>query len=230
MKGLKMIVSAVALSLCAWGCGGEDTGSKASSGSDTESAETSAPQDDAASVARDAGPQAPDPSDASDPTPGAADGEAAEDGVATPEQEDTTTPEPEDTTTPEPEDTAAADPEDIEGGEAVSFQTVFNEILDPMGCTAGYCHAGHAGGMLMDSLESAYDNLVNVEVSTPTECGVTMRVVPGDPEASMLWIRVRPSEDDCLTEDQKMPPFGGEGLTQAQLDLIYAWIATGANP
>ena len=112
----------------------------------------------------------------------------------------------------------------------MSFATVFNEILEPMGCTAGYCHAGHAGGMLMNSLEQAYDNIVNVEVTTPTDCDVTMRVVPGDPEASMFWIRVRPVEDDCLGADQKMPPFTEETLSQEHLDLIYNWIATGANP
>lgn len=119
--------------------------------------------------------------------------------------------------------------EDAAMGDPVSFATVFNEVLEPMGCTAGYCHAGHAGGMLMDSLESAYDNLVNVETSTDTNCDVTMRVVPGDPDASMLWVRVRPQEDDCLTADQKMPPFSETGLTDAQLDLIHDWIATGAN-
>ena len=81
----------------------------------------------------------------------------------------------------------------------------------------------------MDNVETAYENLVNKETSTETACGVTMRVVPGDPDASMLWVRVRPDVDDCLTADQKMPPFG-EGLSDEDLKLIHDWILTGANP
>jgi hypothetical protein len=137
-----------------------------------------------------------------------------------------------------PADAASADagmpdagmPVDAGGIEPVSFTTVFNEVLNPKGCTGGYCHAGHAGGLLMDSIESAYDNLVNKESSTPTDCEATMRVVPGDPDASMLWIRVRPNADDCLTPEQKMPAFGEEGLSAEELKLIHDWILTGANP
>ena len=121
-------------------------------------------------------------------------------------------------------------PEDTGGIEPISFATVFNEVLNPKGCTGGYCHAGHAGGLLMDSMESAYENLLNKETSTETPCASTMRVVPGDPDASMLWIRVRPDVDDCLTADQKMPPFGDQGLSDEHLKLIHDWILTGANP
>ena len=131
-----------------------------------------------------------------------------------------------------PGDIAAADTvvaEDMGGLEPISFSQVFNEILVPKGCTGGYCHAGHAGGLLMDNLETAYENLVNKETSTETPCEATMRVVPGDPDASMFWVRVRPEADDCLTPEQKMPPFG-DGLTDDELKLIHDWILTGANP
>jgi hypothetical protein len=121
-------------------------------------------------------------------------------------------------------------PEDTGGIEPVSFTTVFNEVLSPKGCTGGYCHAGHAGGLLMDSMETAYENLINKEASTPTDCEATIRVVPGDPAASMLWIRVRPDVDDCLTAEQKMPPFGDDALSDEERQLIYDWILTGANP
>ena len=111
----------------------------------------------------------------------------------------------------------------------VSFATVFRDVLEPKGCTAGYCHAGHAGGLLMDNMESAYQNLVNVENTTMTTCAATVRVVPGTVAASVLWIRIFPEADDCLTDDQKMPPFG-EGLTETEINLIRDWIITGANP
>ena len=57
-----------------------------------------------------------------------------------------------------PGDIAAVDTvvaEDTGGLEPISFSQVFNEILVPKGCTGGYCHAGHAGGLLMDNLETA---------------------------------------------------------------------------
>ena len=116
------------------------------------------------------------------------------------------------------------------GAEPVSFATVFKEVLQPKGCTAGYCHAGHAGGLLMDDMESAYKNLVNIKNETATPCDATIRVVPGEPDKSMLWVRVRPQEDDCLEADLKMPPFGQDALTDEQTQLIYNWILTGANP
>ena len=67
----------------------------------------------------------------------------------------------------------------VDGGsiEPVSFAMVFTSVLEPKGCTAGYCHAGHAGGLLMDTMDTAYENLVNVENSTMTMCDETIRVV-----------------------------------------------------
>ena len=118
----------------------------------------------------------------------------------------------------------AGSEEDAEVGEVVSFAALYSEVLEGQGCTNG-CHGGDAGGLALYSAEVAYENLVNTPAETPG-CEVTMRVVPGDPEASMLWVRVRALDDDCMP---KMPP-GSEGLTQEDADHIYDWIATGANP
>ena len=119
---------------------------------------------------------------------------------------------------------------DAHGLEPISFAKVFDEILVPKGCTGGYCHAGHAGGLLMDTMETAYENLINQAVSTETPCQATVRVVPGEPASSMLWVRVAPDAEDCLTEPQKMPPFDDKGLSGDELQLIHDWILTGANP
>ena len=250
MRPMQIFVGALVAGLVAWGCGGE-SGESGGTSSDaaqmSDGVEADAEASDA--EASDAGAGAGSDSSGGSGSTGGADGAASggDDGGGTPDPVDAGgTPDPDDaggTPDPTPEDVWAMDtwtepdaapdvagPEDTAGGDVVSFATVFSEILKPMGCTAGYCHAGHAGGMLMDSLESAYQNLVNVEASTPTDCDATMRVVPGDPDASMLWIRVRAQEDDCLTADQKMPPFGDEGLSEEHLALIYDWILTGANP
>jgi hypothetical protein len=252
MRPIHVVLSALIACLVAWGCGGESE----MTATDTDMSSTSGLADAAEADAGGADPVSLD-AGSEDADTGGADPVSLDSGSEDadpmdPEAVDTAV---EDTPGGDPpsadaealdtavDDVAGGDPpaadaegqdagptEDVTASDPVSFATVFNEVLEPMGCTAGYCHAGHAGGMLMDSLESAYDNLVNVEASTPTDCDATMRVVPGDPDASMLWIRVRPQADDCLDADQKMPLFGVEALTDEQLDLIHDWILTGANP
>ena len=114
-------------------------------------------------------------------------------------------------------------------GDAISFATVYKDVLEPQGCTAGYCHAGESGGLLMNNMETAYKNLIKIKNATPSPCEALLRVVPGSPEDSMLWIRVRQQSDDCVPEEKKMP-IGSNGLDAADAQLIYDWIATGANP
>ena len=252
MRPTHIVLCAMMTSLLTWGCGGRAEVTSSDTGVATDSEAVGSTESDADeaglagtdSGAEDTSPADPEPEDTAvdEPdgdSPASADVEAedtagddtAGDDPTPADAEATDTAAPgDDASSVAPEEQDAGPSEDAATGDPVSFATVFNEVLEPLGCTAGYCHAGHAGGMLMDSLESAYENLVNVEVSTDTNCDVTMRVVPGDPDASMLWIRVRPQEDDCLTADQKMPPFSETGLTDAQLDLIHDWIATGANP
>lgn len=55
----------------------------------------------------------------------------------------------------------------------------------------------------------------------------TVRVKPGDPEQSYLWLKL----DHRSKEGDGMPKgmFGAKKLPQAELDLIKAWIAGGAK-
>lgn len=55
----------------------------------------------------------------------------------------------------------------------------------------------------------------------------TVRVKPGDPEQSYLWLKL----DHRAKEGDGMPKgmFGAKKLPQADLDLIKAWIEGGAK-
>ncbi|WAS90019.1 hypothetical protein [Nannocystis punicea] len=113
------------------------------------------------------------------------------------------------------------------GAAAPSFTEVYESIFMASGCLAGYCHGNMAGELLMTDEATAYANLVEVEASQAA-CGLSVRVVPGAPEQSVLWRRVRPialdEGDMCAT---KMPS-GSMGLGEADAQLVHDWIAGGA--
>jgi len=108
----------------------------------------------------------------------------------------------------------------------VTLTDIFETIFQNKGCTAGYCHGGGAGEVLMNDVDSAYDALVGQDAAEPV-CGLTLRVVPGDPESSILWHRVKPlvdGEEPCAAKMPKNEP----GLPEADAQLVYDWIADGA--
>lgn len=115
------------------------------------------------------------------------------------------------------------------GVPAVSFTDVFEQVILPNGCNAGYCHGGGAGGLEITDEATSYANLVEVKAAVEF-CGQTMRVVPGSLDESSLWIRVRPADLDGLTPcatGNKMPK-GSMGLTAPEAQLVSDWIVGGA--
>jgi hypothetical protein len=188
------------------------------------------------------------PSDSVAATDTAGDATAPPEDSGTPPQ-DSGTP-PEDTGTP-PEDTGAppedaADPEDtvVQPGDAVSpadvptadngsppagqtLTAIFDPIFQAKGCTAGYCHGASAGELQLQDVDSIYANLVN-QTAAAAACGLTQRVVPGEPENSLLWHRVKPLEDGEEPCVAKMPK-GSDGLTADEAQLVYDWIKGGAQ-
>ena len=113
------------------------------------------------------------------------------------------------------------------GSAEVSFTAVYEQVLLPNGCTAGYCHGGGAGGLEMTDEATSYANLVEVN-ATATVCGQSMRVVPGSLEASILWYRVRPAALDDVPACAAKMPLGSMGLTEAEGQLVNDWIVGGA--
>ncbi len=113
--------------------------------------------------------------------------------------------------------------------EGPSFAAVFELVFEAEGCTTGYCHGSAAGELTFDTAEQTYELLLSGEASKDS-CGVSTWVVPGDPEASILWYRVRPPELEDGEPCVKKMPQGSDGLSAEQAQVIYDWIAAGAQP
>ena len=128
-----------------------------------------------------------------------------------------------------PRNNASTEPASTNGNTTAAtatarFADVFDAVFAEAGCGAGYCH-----GSPMASAEGMYDFLVDQPGAATTTCDATVLVVPGDPEASLLWLRIRPqSMDDGEPCAQKMPG-GSTGLSRAKAMLVYDWILDGAQ-
>lgn len=89
----------------------------------------------------------------------------------------------------------------------------------------GNCVHCHNGG---DFINSAFDlrhpvavqNLINQETQGEALGGI--RIVPGAPEESALFIAV--SRDETAEASQAMPPVGVQRVDQAVIDLLRQWI------
>jgi hypothetical protein len=110
-----------------------------------------------------------------------------------------------------------------------TFARVNEEILKP-NCTFA-CHSGGdnaAGGL--DLSVDPYSVLVGAAPTALACEGVAMkRVAPGDPMTSLVYVKVLAKQENVepICGDV-MPPAPEPALTQAQLDLVRAWIAAGA--
>jgi hypothetical protein len=113
------------------------------------------------------------------------------------------------------------------GAAAPTFSEIHATIFAAKGCLSTYCHGGMAHDPELLDEATAYANLVGVAASQAS-CGASVRVVPGAPEESVLWLRVRPAAlEDGEACGAKMP-LGSSGLEDADARRIYNWIAAGA--
>ena len=113
------------------------------------------------------------------------------------------------------------------GGDAgiESFRAIYSEILD-VKCKS--CH-GMAGALNMSAAPVAHMNLVNVAAGgSAMACGGMnlTRVVPGNPNGSLLVAKISAATDDDVC-GRRMPP-SGDPLTPAQIARIRRWIEQGA--
>jgi len=83
--------------------------------------------------------------------------------------------------------------------------------------TGGSCHGpeGQKGGLVLSSADQAYDSLLGELDGRP-------RVIPGDPECSILEQRLESEDPDFL-----MPV--GMPLTEGERCAVRQWIADGAE-
>lgn len=119
------------------------------------------------------------------------------------------------------EDDADASPDGSEGsgdaGEELDHQTVLETLSTNYGCSSGYCHGGGSAPDIW-----GYDKLVDAA----SECDGSSRVIPGDPESSLLWQKISPQVDASDVCGDKMP--GTEGISAEDSQMVYEWIAAGA--
>lgn len=122
-----------------------------------------------------------------------------------------------------------------------SFTLLYDTVLRPS-CTNDYCHYSGVGlryGALdMSSRSYAYWSLVDQPAASPA-CGrMGTRVVPGDPDHSLLNLKVSQTMPPCGARMPANPTtwltkgtaeFSGTPLPDDQQQLIVDWIANGAQ-
>ena len=110
--------------------------------------------------------------------------------------------------------------------ESVTLADIQHEIFDPI-CSS--CH--HPGGSVpsLDSIETSYAQLVNVESGFCSDGigGYADRVVPYQPDASCIVMVIEGAQG---AGGLIMPPLPMRPLSRQQIDAIREWIALGAAP
>jgi hypothetical protein len=81
------------------------------------------------------------------------------------------------------------------------------------------------GKLDMSAQDKAYTNLVNVAAAGSECSGKGTRVVPGNADGSLLYLKVSADAPPC---GGKMP-LGLTPIPKTQADMIDAWIADGAK-
>lgn len=115
------------------------------------------------------------------------------------------------------------------GVSTVSFARIDEEILKPR-CTFA-CHSGGefaAGGLDLEVEPRAA--LVEQKATAAVCVGGGQRVVPFEPEASLLYLKVAAKlEGEAAPCGDTMPPGASEpALPEAEVSLIREWIEAGA--
>jgi hypothetical protein len=130
------------------------------------------------------------------------------------------------TPTPTPTPTATATPS---MGGAVRLAQIQDEIFTPR-CAVPICHdsASQSGALVLET-GASFDQLVDVEPSTPAaRRDGFLRVDPGDPDNSFLVTKVE-LLTGTIEFGSPMPLVGGR-LSDAEIQMIRDWIVQGAQP
>ena len=109
--------------------------------------------------------------------------------------------------------------------EPTSWRAIHEEIVSVQ-CAIPGCHAGPGPTAFLDLSQRsrAYDQLVEVPAMGPACAEMALRVVPGEPDASLLFEKV--SRDDPVCGERM--PFRRTPLSTVEIERIRDWIAAGA--
>ena len=114
---------------------------------------------------------------------------------------------------------------------APTMTAIYDEILS-LHCAVSFCHLGATGTTpIMSNKDRTYQQLVGVPASG-AKCGDAglaglLRVDPGHPETSLLYLKVEnpPPADLC---GDPMPSGNSLPLEDPDIEQIKQWIAQGA--
>jgi hypothetical protein len=103
---------------------------------------------------------------------------------------------------------------------APTYSAIYDEILEPQGCTADRCHGGL--GLKLAAKAAGHASLIN-DVGTMACAGMKF-VVPGKPNESLLYRKVADAMPACGTR----MPLSLAPLKPEELKQIEDWILMGA--
>jgi len=122
-----------------------------------------------------------------------------------------------------------------------SFTLLYDTVLRPS-CSNDYCHYSGVGvrysALDMSSRSYAYWSLVDQPAAGPGCSRMGTRVVPGDRDHSLLYLKVSQTMPPCGARMPANPTtlltkgtaeFSGTALPEDQQQLISDWIANGAQ-
>jgi hypothetical protein len=111
---------------------------------------------------------------------------------------------------------------------SITFTSLYDDVFSQqafgtgLSCANDYCHgATGSGGFSVSTKQVAYDSLVSAEGSA--NCGGEIRVVPGNPDASLLVQKI--TDPTC---GERMPKDNEDSLSPETVARIRAWISAGA--
>lgn len=121
--------------------------------------------------------------------------------------------------------TEVADAADV--AKSPGFGEVWTKVIAKFGCAAAFCHGSTAPQPIFPNQGMAYALLLQ-ESGTAKGCVGLPLVTVGQPEESLLWLKIAPDTPSC---GAKMPVTAeNNGLDAASAALVEAWIKGGAKP
>ena len=109
---------------------------------------------------------------------------------------------------------------DSDSKEVLTFTTLWNQVLS-VRCEP--CHTRRALGGFHIPFETSAENLIN-QPATSDACDGRIRVVPGDPDGSMVLSKIT-GDNLC----GPLMPLDGD-MPAEEIELVRKWIADGALP
>ncbi|HKU40730.1 MAG TPA: hypothetical protein VJR89_21365 [Polyangiales bacterium] len=106
-----------------------------------------------------------------------------------------------------------------------TFSAIQQVIFEQRNCTNNMCHGAAAMGGLDLRPDVAYRNLVEVKATN----SASFRVMPGEPDESFLFNKLRAATDPgSVTVEGSPMPSGAPPLTPEHLEALRKWIEAGA--